>query len=326
MRIAIIGAGFSGLSAAWHLLDIEGCEISVFDSKGIGGGASGMAAGLMHPYIGEEGKRSLLATEGMAGSEELISLVEKRLGEKIVNREGILRYMVTDEQNQRFLDHCKQYDDVEPHGDRCFLIKSGMTINCSRYLNGLWEILCDRGVKLEKKEISCLSMLKDFDQVIVAAGAGIAKFPELSDLRFFTLKGQVLICQAPDSLKLPLKSSIYKGYIALSGEKGGCHIGSTYERSFSDDLPDLSLAQSKLFPKIVPLLAEVAQLKVICCKAALRVIRRGHYFPIITKIKNGLWVFGAMGSRGLLYHALGGKLLAEAVAAGDDAHLKTLAL
>lgn len=322
MRIAIIGAGFSGLSVAWHLLKMGECEISIFDSKGIGGGASGMAAGLMHPYIGEEGKRSLFATEGMAASEELIRLVEEKIGETITNREGILRYMVTDRQNQRFLAHCKEYGDVEPHGDRCFLIKSGMTVDCPRYLDGLWQVLYERGAKLIREEVSCLSSLKDFDEVIVAAGAGIAKFHELSDLRFFTVKGQVLICQAPDSLVVPTRSSIYKGYIAPSGGKGGCHIGSTYERDFSDDLPDPELAQRELFPKIVPLLAEVDQLKVIHCRAALRVIRRGHYFPIISKIKNGLWAFGAMGSRGLLYHAFGGRLLAEAVATGDDTRIK----
>ena len=323
MRIAIVGAGFSGLSAAWNL---PNCQISIFDAKGIGGGASGMAAGLMHPYVGEDGRRSLLATEGMAASNELIARVEEKLGEKIANRDGILRYMVTEEQKVRFLSHCQQYQDVEPHGENCFLVKSGVTVDCPRYLEGLWEMLSERGVKLIKEEISCLSSLKEFDQIIVAAGAGISAFPELHSLKFFTVKGQVLICKAPESLELPSKSSIYKGYIAPFGEKGCCHIGSTYERGICNDLPDLEFARTELFPKIVPLLAEVNQLEVVSCRAALRVIRKGHYFPIIAHIKQGLWAFGAMGSRGLLYHAYAGKLLADAIAAGNDLSLKTLAL
>lgn len=45
MRIAIIGAGFSGLAAAWYFLQQPHLEVTVFDKKGIGGGASGVAAG-----------------------------------------------------------------------------------------------------------------------------------------------------------------------------------------------------------------------------------------------------------------------------------------
>ncbi|GEM_PF-508416 len=370
MRIAIVGAGFSGLSTAWHLLNKESCEVFIFDAKGIGGGASGMAAGLMHPYVGEEGRRSHLATEGMAASRELIDRVEEKSGKKVANREGILRYMLSEEQTQRYFRHCTEYGDVEPDGEGCFWIKSGMTVDCPAYLEGLWELLSERGATLVQEEVSCLSFLKDYDEVIVAAGAGMLKFPELSHLipnatenldlrpsqspgiersnlapisnngddsiapiagafasvlnqifsrvgyKCYTVKGQVLLCTVPDSIQLPPVTRILKGYIAPSGIPGHCTIGSTYERGLSDDLPDPHFARADLFPKVAPLFAKADQLKIADCKAGLRVVRKGHYFPIIAQVRSGLWVIGAMGSRGLLYHAFAGKLLAEAILYG----------
>lgn len=314
MRIAILGAGFSGLSTAWHLVDRGDCEVVVYDAKGIGGGASGMAAGLMHPYVGEEGRRSHLATEGMAASKELIDRVEEKLGKKVANREGILRYMLSEEQTQRYLKHCVDYGDVEPREEGCFWVKSGMTVDCPAYLHGLWELLSERGATLIQEEIACLSSLQGYDEVIIAAGAGMLKFPELSHLKCNKVKGQVLLCTVPDTVQLPSISKILKGYIAPSMTLGYCTIGSTYERGVPDDLPDPDFACSDLMPKIVPIFEEADQLKVIGCKAGARVVRRGHYFPIIAKVKSGLWVIGAMGSRGLLYHALAGKLLVEAIA------------
>ena len=76
MKIAIIGAGLSGLSVAWHLSLHRQCAITLFDPQGIAGGASGIAAGLMHPYPGLMGMRSFMASEGIATTKHLlISLI-----------------------------------------------------------------------------------------------------------------------------------------------------------------------------------------------------------------------------------------------------------
>ena len=52
-RYAIIGGGFAGVATAWHLLaaaDRAIAGIDLFDAAGLGGGASGAAAGLLHPF------------------------------------------------------------------------------------------------------------------------------------------------------------------------------------------------------------------------------------------------------------------------------------
>lgn len=54
LRYAVLGAGFAGLSVAYHLLKQSpkdsNLRIDIFDEVGIGGGASGVSGGLLHPY------------------------------------------------------------------------------------------------------------------------------------------------------------------------------------------------------------------------------------------------------------------------------------
>jgi glycine/D-amino acid oxidase-like deaminating enzyme len=313
MRIAIIGAGFSGLSVAWHLLLKTECAITLFERKGLGEGASGIAAGLLHPYPGEQGRRSVFATEGIAATKALIQVAENELNEKIAFQNGIIRYVQNEQQRQMFLSHCHQFGDVKQRSGDSFWIGSGMTIDCPRYLDGLWRALSKKGVQLVLKEVTELSCLERYDQIVVTAGAGTKQFPELDVLRISTLKGQVLKCRVPKSVQLPEASAIGKGYVALSQEAGTCFIGSTYQRGDLTDIPQPELAKEVLFPKVGSFFPSVEKLEVIDCRAAFRVMRIGHYLPIATRVKENIWVLTAMGSRGLLYHAHFGKELAREI-------------
>lgn len=306
MKIAIIGAGFAGLGLAWNL---KGCDVTLFDPNGIGGGASGMAAGLLHPYVGEQCRRSLFATEGLEATEELITVAEKKLGRK-VSRKGIVRRVFLEEQREMFLSHAKEFGDVEQVAENVFLIKSAVTVDCPAYLEGLWQVIEGSGAKLEKVAVGDLSELKGFDHIFVAAGAGSGKFRELSELKYRLVKGQLLICKAHN---LPKQSSIAKGYIALSSQEQICHIGSTYERHTTDPTANCDLAKELLLPKIGQFFPEVQNLEVLECKSAMRLVRSSHYLPYSVQLKPGLWALTALGSRGLLYHALFGKQLAKAI-------------
>ena len=324
LKIAIIGAGFSGLSVAWHLLAKEACEIVIYDAKGIGGGASGVATGLLHPYVGEQGRRSMLASEGVQAATELIQAVEKRHYSNIIIQKGIIRYVQNEKQKKMFLSHCCEFGDVKLFTDNGFWIESGLTIDCPLYLEGLWRAVADRGTQLVREEVSDLKALEGFDHVIVAAGAGVKKFPELNELSLSVLKGQVLSCHAPDGVSLPATSIIGKGYVTLASDPRTCFVGSTYERQDLTETPDPEGAKNLLWEKISAFFPSVDQLEIIGCKAALRVVRKEHYFPFVGRIKEGLWVLTGLGSRGLLYHAYLGKLLAESVLAGNDKSLSSL--
>lgn len=313
MRIAIIGAGFAGLSVAWHFQQMPCCDITVFEKKGIGGGASGVAAGLIHPYSGEQGRRSLFATEAIEIARNLFFLVEEKIGKPIIIQQGIVRYVQNDQQLQMFLAHCQKYGDVWQDGENRFWIESGMTIDCQRYLEGLWSILSEKGARLVLNEVSNLDSLKDFDLIVVAAGAGAIKFSEFKVLPISVLKGQVLKCRISEQRQLPQASTICKGYIALSRESKTCYVGSTYQRGDLSEDPQPELAKEELFPKISFFFPNVSELTVVDCYAAFRVARSGHYLPIATRVERNIWALTALGSRGLLYHAFFGREMANEI-------------
>ncbi len=310
MRIAVIGAGFAGLAAAWHLMRQCRCEVTVFDQIGIGGGASGIATGLIHPYPGEQGRRSRFALEAIDAANELIAAAQFKSDQPIILYEGIIRFVQNQEQRQMFLSHCQKFGDVRPHGTNSFWITSGKTIDCRRYLDALWEALSEKGAKLVIQEVKNLEALQHFDRVIVAAGAGWKQFPELSDLKLSNLKGQVLKCRIPHHVQLPEASSICKGYVALTQDPETCFLGSTYQRDDDTLTPQPELAKEELFSKIGFFYPDVHCLEVIDCKAAFRVTRPGHYLPIAERVNDRVWTLTGLGSRGLLYHAYFGKELA----------------
>ncbi|MES2123026.1 MAG: FAD-binding oxidoreductase [Chlamydiota bacterium] len=317
MHVAILGAGFAGLSTAWHLLE-GGAEVTVFDPKGIGGGASGIAAGLLHPYVGEQGRRTLFATEGMKASEFLFEVAQAHTEKKVVLSRGIVRYTQEQEQEETFTSHIAAHGDVARVGDHQFLITSGMTVDCSAYLEGLWHAARKRGAHLVEKAMTSLSQLGEYDQIVIAAGAGVWQLEECQGLPISAIKGQVLECKVPEQIPPFSQSCICKGYLAVSDRERICYIGSTYERQDLSEEAQPERVKRELFPKIALFFPEVEQLEVVGCKAAIRVGKKGHYAPTVKRVRPGVWVFTGLGSRGLLYHAYCGNFLARAILSNEE--------
>lgn len=308
MRIAIIGAGFSGLAVAWNLLTLKN-QVVVFDP--FLGGASAVAAGLLHPYVGEEGRRSLFATKAMQKTEELLHIAKKSLG-KEVYREGIIRVAQNEKQRKAYKNHCVVFRDIIDLGNDRFLIKSGKTVFCKRYLQGMRLAIIEKGGQFIAEKITELEQLKTFDQIVIAAGASIYNFPEFTQLKLRFIKGQVLTCEIPLHLQID-RSLVGKGYIVISHAPGICHVGATYERYDLTETVDLLNTQNLLFTKVNSFYPDIWQLRSIDCSSAIRVMRQGHYLPMIKNVSSRIWIITAMGSRGLLYHAYFGEKLVQAI-------------
>lgn len=74
-RFAIIGGGIAGVSTAFHLASLSHpspIHIDLFDARALGAGASGAAAGILHPY----NSRGNLLWNGLAAFQEALNLVQ----------------------------------------------------------------------------------------------------------------------------------------------------------------------------------------------------------------------------------------------------------
>lgn len=315
MRIAIVGAGLSGLSIATYLLrKNKAIHITIFDKDGIGKGASCLAS-LLHPYPGKHGKRSLYAGAALFMARELFKFAEKFADQPFVSS-GILRSIYTLEQEQNFISMGKLYGDVHscPNGMPFFHISSGFTINTTQYLQSLWRFCKKHNATFICQKIDSLEELINFDHIVLAMGSGIQKFDLIDNYSFDFVKGQILYSNIKSICHIPM-SCIAKGYIAQV-PNSNIHLGSSYEHNFTQTEFSLEKAQENIIEKLITCFPWVKELSISGGHAAIRVCNKRHYFPVFDKISPGLWMMTAMGSRGLLYHALMGFRGAEQILSG----------
>ena len=323
LNCAVIGAGFSGLALCYYLLD-KGQKVTVFDGKGVGGEASGIASGLMHPYPGHEARLSWKGQEAMESSKELFKIVAQSSNTLNMLRKGVIRLALTERQKAIFFERSLAYDDVEwiedvysqlgMHQQNPFsgiLIHSGVTVHPTLYLKALWEVCRKKGAKFFQKNV-VLKDLESFDQVAIAAGKGVSSFKGSTEVGLKLNKGQILKCEKPSSLK-STHSLIGNGYIAISHLENRCYLGSTYERGFLDDAPCLKRAKELILPRLEQYFSFSKEIKILSCVSAVRVSHFKNYHPIADQIDAKTWVLSGMGSRGLLYHSYLGKKLACAM-------------
>ncbi|KAL6541184.1 hypothetical protein OROMI_025067 [Orobanche minor] len=161
-RYAVLGAGFAGLSVAWNLLQHGPKEsricVDIYDEVGIGGGASGVAGGLLHPY---SPKVRLLwrGAELWNESLHLLNVAERAIvnGGKHATPENGESPII---RRRRDLKTCRQFKEHE-HNDRkielidgdaahdlipnlsvplnsAFYMPEALNINAQSYLQGLY--------------------------------------------------------------------------------------------------------------------------------------------------------------------------------------------
>lgn len=324
MRIAVIGAGFCGVATCWYLLEsFPNASVVLFDKEAIGSGASGAAAGLLHPFAGAHAKLNREGFEGMEATKQLLEVSKKALGQSCWTENGILRVAINDTQKKDYQQtaktfpiqtkwlierECQQLIREIQHPS--LLIQSGMVINCPLYLQGLWKACEQKGAILQIEEVSNLQSLDDFDLMIITAGSSTAQFPELSPLRLFLVKGQLLEYRWDENLPdlvLPISSTIY---MVMHPTKQSFFAGATYERQFKDARPDIDVAMKYIQPKVKEILPALIEAKVIGCQAGIRVSTPDH-LPKYGAINERIWYLTGMGSKGLLYHGLYAQKLVE---------------
>jgi len=328
MQIAILGAGLSGLALCWHLLQQGGKTIkaTLFDSQGIGKGASGIATGLLHPYGGMHAKRAWSATQGMKSTIDLLNISQQALSESIADDSGILRPAQTLEQCADFYSAAQKYDDLEWWDQKkCekiipgikakagLFIKSGVTVHTHRYLEGLWNACSSLDATLEIDSIAEIEELKSFDVVIVAAGAGTKQLTQGMPFSLFHTKGQIIELSWPAQLAPLPMSLVSKSYIVMQPDLKSCLVGATYERNFLTPWAEPNHATVELLEKASSLLPELAHASILSYRAGVRVCSADNRIPIVGPVAPNTWIFTGLGSKGLLYHAWLADLCSQAI-------------
>lgn len=328
MKIAIVGAGLSGLAVGWFLLikfaHQSNITLKFFDPEGIGGGASGMAAGMMHPFAGASAKLNRNGFEGYHATCKLLNLAEKKMGKSVASYQGLLRVAITDKQKNEYFSAVENYDEIRwweaeeavsrvkglSYHPGVFIEKS-ITVDCPLYLQGLWKACEEKGATLEKITLNAIDELKDFDLIVLAVGASINKLLS-TPLQITEVKGQVIELSWPKNLEpLPFALNSH-AYLLMNKEKNSCLVGATYERDFDSILPDSDFAKKDILPKATILIPALQGMSICGCKAGIRASTPDH-MPIIQKVNPKCWVITGMGSKGLLYHALYAEKLVDMI-------------
>lgn len=323
-KIAIIGAGFCGLAVAWQLYHHG--QVTLFDFLAIGEGTSGMASGLLHPFVGTQSKLNWMGREGYQATVKLLKVAEEALKRPIISPlQGILRLALDEEQIVNFQNCAHLHPDVKwmdtdetqekiPGIVKApgIFITNGLTVYSSHYLQGLWQACQANGVGLEKAKINTLAELEHYDLVIITAGALTQQIPELEHLPLNQLKGQLLELQWPPGLP-PLTCALNSYvYLLMSENNQSCVVGGTYERGFAHAGPDIEKAKQELLPKLKTMFPLLQDAPILACRAGIR-SGASQRLPFIKQVGPKHWVLAGMGSKGLLYHALMAEQLADKI-------------
>ncbi|KAG8471918.1 hypothetical protein CXB51_036218 [Gossypium anomalum] len=314
LRYAVLGAGFAGLSVAWHLLkespkDLN-LHIDLYDEMGIGGGASGVSGGLLHPYSPkvkllwrgvecwkECMKLLSIAEQAVSSEEDLVSLS----GEFDQDFGGILDRRRFNAKN--CLANCKieiidknAAEKLVPHihmpFNLAFYMPEAINVNSKYYLNALF-LACQNIVKelsasgfgkknlcLQKKSVNELCELEgEYDAVIICLGAKADLLPELAGkLPLRTCRGVILHLQLPDNIGEDYPdhgpSILSDAWLAIKGNRS-LYLGSTWEwksRNSSSNVSadEASDALQELLPKASAIYPGITSWSFAGARAGLR--------------------------------------------------------
>lgn len=330
MRIAILGAGFAGLGLAWHLLNFTKgtARVDIFDPAPIGANASGISLGLLHSYGGKRANKALYAERALEETHNCLTVSSQALRESVILSNGILRPATTDEQIEDFSTQAFKNKDTEwwdkekceqsipnliiPENGGGMFINSGLTVDTTLYLHGLWQACAHHGAIYNQTMEIPEDYEKKYDVIVIALGGASNIFPSTTKLPITPVRGQILAYERPPQVSILPHSLAGTKQLVTDIKSNYIFIGATYERDFKDLKPNLSIAQRDLLPKIESFFPIIKVCKLYGSRIGLRSTTPDHH-PLIGRADDKHWFLTGLGSKGLLYHALAAKALATAI-------------
>lgn len=222
-----------------------------------------------------------------------------------------------------------------------FLLHHSAVIHAKDYLQALWKYVqaqCQQATwhQLLQTDLTHLSSMHDI--VIITAGAGSTYFFDDS-LRVKLVKGRNIHYDSSNSEHKhpPISNPILSGEYIVPRSGGSLICGATHEhvkfddhqslvaelQNTHDDSDLIASTQALLQDRISNLHSSIAQRQPTSVSGGIRLVTERSAIgrlPIVGRhpgYKN-VWVLTGLGSRGLIYHALGAQYLREAILADDE--------
>lgn len=335
-RIAIVGAGFAGLSVAWHLLHQTqgvGILVDLFDPTPIGKGISGSSSGLLHTYTGKHAKKPWEADRAEKEAHELLTVAAQAINQSVITSRGIVRPALTPSQIADFQAAVSGKEAIWwdreralrtlpgltlPEGGGALYVPGALTLNVPLYLEGLMQACLRLAASYHPQALMTEQEFAAYDCVVFATGYKSTFFKPLDKLPLTPVKGQTLRLRWPQGMQPLPYSLVSNGYLVMEADHQSCIVGATYEREFTTIEPDLEVAKKEILGKVAPFFPAVEEMEILSCQAGVRAgAGKNNHIPLLGRVPPKYWFFTGLGSKGLLYHGWLGRLLAEAILADN---------
>ncbi len=348
--VVVIGAGLAGLSLAASLAD-HGVKTLIIERSGLASGASGVPIGLVNPAAAKQANLSWNAPSCISAVGQLLERAQNHSEMPFFTKGGVLRPSVDDATLEAFRSSLSRHsyppgwgrwmdsdelDAFHPdlnHAGGGLWISEGYTVDVPAYLSALASMLAKVGASvhtntdvaskkwLNDEKVWGISLKNGADvrakHIVTATGSAISDDPDWSWLPVHKIKGQMASYRS--SVELKWRYSVAgRGYIAhLNGFDWV--IGSTFEHRFDHLEPD---SDGLLFleRKVDSLLPDIRRNSRLTQQWAGVRLGTPNRMPIIGNhpALPRQWVFTGLGSKGLLYSAYLGDLLADSMMNGSN--------
>lgn len=311
MQIRIFGAGLAGVSLAEALLQ-KGCQVFLCDVQKVAYGASGKATGLLHPFPGLRARIPWRGEEAFALARAQVNGIAKK-HPSIRISQGIWRPALPAQWRdfQKAGEHpLGEWRDTSPEGENTpgLWISEGLVLDVAAYLEKWVEGLIERGVQWVSSDVSSSH---DYEQNVWCTGIDARILvPELKPVR-----GQSIKVLYRKGLKKK-RSFGLAGRATVAFLEEGFLAGSTFERGNDSSEPELSFATTWMRPRMEELNLSFSEEEILEVRCGVRADTSDH-LPIIDQLSSKEWVYTGLGSKGLLYHCLLARILAEAIVRQD---------
>ncbi len=320
-KIAIIGAGIAGCSL-FYQARLLGLDADIFDTKGIGSGASGNVAGLVTPRLDAgDTPTSALFADAFTYATDLY----RRLCPEAISGQGVYQCEATPKDASRFArikdQTCFAADDLSlfEAGETADMPQAaGIRLNTALWiepvrvlmalLNGYDPILARITDVRDGSLITADGQIYEgYDAVILANGEGVFDMPEQAPYDLRPVRGQVEVVSGDK----PLQTALSWGGYAIPLENGYI-FGATHERDDRGcEVREADRARNlDSLAKAMPERAAVIKDVPFISRARIRVMTR-DFVPMCGMGQGGIYLLNGLGARGYCL----GPLLAKSLLA-----------